>query len=68
VKKSENLRTEGLRELSGGFPFGLSRWNAALLVLKAQEFEALEVFFKRNCPKCLGFMGWKVLNCGTWTW
>jgi hypothetical protein len=44
-------RTEGLRKLSGRFPFGLLRWDATLL---AREFEAPEVFYKWHFPKGLG--------------
>jgi hypothetical protein len=59
VKKSEN-GAKIMRELSGRFPFGLLRRDAASF---AREFEAPDVFYKRNCLKRLGF-GWKVRNCG----
>ena len=46
----------GLGELSGEFPFGWLRRDAASL---AREFEVPEVLHKRNFPKGLGSWGGK---------
>ena len=56
MHKYEDRNTHGLRELSGGIPFGWLRRDAASL---AREFEVLEVFHKRNYPKGLGSWGGK---------
>ena len=56
MHKYEDWNTRGLRELSGGLPFGWLRRDAASLL---REFEVLEVFHKRNYPKGLGSWGRK---------
>ena len=56
MHKYEDRNIHGLRELSGGFPFGWSRRDAASL---AWEFEVPEVFYKKNYPKRLGSWGRK---------
>ena len=54
IHKYEDRNTHGLRELSGGFPFGWLRRDATSL---AREFEVPEVFHERNYPKGLGSWG-----------
>ena len=61
MHKYEDQNTHGLRELSGRFPFGRLRQDAASL---AWEFEVPEVFHKGNYPKGLGSWGGKSSHTG----
>ena len=60
MHKYEDQNTHGL-ELSGRFPFGWLRQDAASL---AWEFEVPEVFHKGNYPKGLGSWGGKSSHTG----